>query len=288
MHDSVSEPLERYRRDGFAVMRGLLEKSEVDQFRQAVDRAVAFRTRLDLQPFEEKTPYGQSFLQCISLWMDSPDVRVLSFHPRIAEMAARLLGVSRVRLWHDQALYKEPGGRETEAHQDYAYWPVNEPDMVTAWIPLIDVNEESGCMGYVAGTQRNAREFVDIFRSPGAGNAFGARHAPAQFIPANRGDVIFHAAKTVHMAMPNRSKAVRAAHTVVYFRDGCTRAASSSDDAMDRNAIRPGDVIDGPATPIAWPLPDGHLPEPPPLRNATETYLQFARKGIVPAPADGG
>jgi hypothetical protein len=84
------------------------------------------------------------------------------------------------------------------------------------------------------------------------------------------------------MAMPNRSAATRAVHTVVYFRDGCTRAATGNDIAVDRNGTRPGAIIDGPATPIAWPLPEGRLPDPPPRALDSEMQRQFAKIGVLP------
>ena len=55
------------------------------------------------------------------LWETNADVRPLSCHPGLAGMAAQLLGVDSVRLWQDQALYKESGGRETTAHQDETF-----------------------------------------------------------------------------------------------------------------------------------------------------------------------
>jgi ectoine hydroxylase-related dioxygenase (phytanoyl-CoA dioxygenase family) len=272
-----------YRDKGYVAIRGLLCADEIDAFRAEVDKAVAHRTRKDTRAFDEKSPYGQSFLQCISLWEDFPSVKPLTFHPRIAGAAANLLGCERVRLWHDQALYKQPGGRETEAHQDHAYWPVEETDMVTAWIPLVDVNEASGCMGYVPHTQDAAREFVDIFNSPGAGAAYGARFGAAEFIPANRGDVIFHAARTVHMARANTRDFVRAVHTVVYFRDGCTRSKTGADVPADRNGTLPGAPINGPATPIAWPLPPGYLPPPGPWPEPMGARQKmFVEMGVIP------
>jgi hypothetical protein len=137
-------------------------------------------------------------------------------------------------------------------------------------------------MGYVAGTHFSDREFVDIFNTPGAGRAFAARHAPPQYVAAQRGDVIFHSARTVHMAMANRSAQTRAVHTAVYFRDGCTRSATGSDLAVARNGTRPGEPIDGPATPIAWPLTDGQLPSPPTFDNMSDWYKRFAEIGVVP------
>ena len=122
------------------------------RFGAAVDVAVATRKQRDTRKLEEKSLYEQSFIQCQYLWEDFPDIRGLTFHPRVGEVAAALTGAARVRLWHDQALYKEAGGRETEAHQDQPYWPIAERDTVTIWIPLGEVDERSGCMGYVPGS----------------------------------------------------------------------------------------------------------------------------------------
>ena len=39
-------------------------------------------------------------------------------------IATQLLGCDGVRLWHDQALYKEPSGGFTPWHADQQYWPM--------------------------------------------------------------------------------------------------------------------------------------------------------------------
>jgi ectoine hydroxylase-related dioxygenase (phytanoyl-CoA dioxygenase family) len=268
-----------YQRDGFVHIPGLLSEAEIARFKPIVDAAVAKRTRRDNRPFAARTPYEQSFRQCIHLWVDNPDVRQIDFHPAIAGAAATLLGCAAVRLWHDQALYKEGGGRETEAHQDHAYWPVKEPDMITAWLPLVDVDESNGCMGYVAGTQAIDRFFVDIFNTPGDGKKFAARFPPPRFIPARRGDVIFHAARTVHEARANRTGATRAVHTIVYFKDGCTRDPESP---LPFKYAAPGAKIDTPMMPIAWPLRDGMIPEPPAWGETNETLRRFVEAGVLP------
>jgi len=272
-----------YRREGFVAARGLLTPEEVSRFRPILDAAMADRTSLDARGFNERSPYEQSLRQCIHMWVDHPDVRPLTFHQRIAGMAAALLGTDCLRLWHDQALYKEPGDRATDAHQDHAYWPVVEPDLVTAWIPLVDVDETNGCMGYMPRTQNDAREFVNIFTAPGAGDRFAARHEAPVFMPARAGDVIFHAARTAHLAGANRSGGVRAVHTVVYFRDGCTRSEGAGQDAPDAIDGKVGEPIRGPSTPIAWPLAPGAWPAPPPWRQPTRLHKTLAARGMLPA-----
>src|ERR1700730_24518 len=115
-----------FRHDGVGVVPDLLTEAELARFGAAVDAGVARRTRRDTRQLAEKSRYEQSFIQCQNLWEDCPDVRLLTFHSGGTPRAAPLLGVGPIRIWHDQALYKEPGGRETDTHQDQPYWPIAE------------------------------------------------------------------------------------------------------------------------------------------------------------------
>ncbi len=163
--------VEDFRRDGFVVVPGLLSADERRRYGSAVDEAVGARSKHDTRALAEKSRYEQSFIQCQNLWEDGAEVRPLTFHAGLAETAARLLGVDAVRLWHDQALYKEPGGRETDPHQDQPYWPIVETNTVTAWIPFDGSTLESGAMGYLPGSHRlGLREFVNIFATTGGGD----------------------------------------------------------------------------------------------------------------------
>lgn len=255
-----------FQRDGFVRARGLLDPAEVARFREHVDRAVAWRTRNDPRGLDEKTPFEQSFTMCQYLWEDHPEIAPLTFHPRVAGAAAELIGARAVRLWHDQALYKEAGGRETEMHQDQPYWPIAERDSLTAWIPLVEIDEAMGCMGYIPGSHKGKLTFIDVFTTPGQGQAFERTQTEKPvFVTAAPGDVLFHHGGTIHCARPNRSERVRRVHTAIYFRDGCTRRNDRYHHSLDRDHIAVGAPIDGRATPIAWPLPGGRLPEPIPF-----------------------
>ena len=132
--DKIAPYAAAFRRDGFVMVPDLLEARELERYGAAVDEAVARRKRFDHRQLGEKSPYEQSFIQCINLWEDTPAVRPLTFHPVVCETAARLLGVDTLRLWHDQALYKEAGGRLTDPHQDQPYWPMDEiEDLMAYW-----------------------------------------------------------------------------------------------------------------------------------------------------------
>ena len=261
-----AELIDAFHRDGFVVVPDLLTPSELDALSPIVDDAVARRLGADGRTLEEKSRYEQSFQQCMNLWEDTPAIRPLTFHPRIAATAAGLLGVDAVRLWHDQALFKEAGGRETDPHQDQPYWPIAEPVTITAWVPLDGSTMANGAMGYVAGShQVGLNRFINIF----FGEPENLLEDPAldgatpTFVEVPRGSVAFHHGLTAHLARANTTDQTRRVHTMIYFADGCTRGAAHGHFCVDRPGIEHGAPIASSLTPIAFPRPSGDLPGTP-------------------------
>ena len=153
--------VEDFRRDGFVVVPDLLSRRRAGagSGRRSTRRSPgAAGTTRGRWPRSRATSRASSSARTCG--RTAPSVRPLTFHPLIAETAARLLGVGAVRLWHDQALYKEPGGRETDPHQDQPYWPIVETNTITAWIPFDGSTLESGAMGYLPGSHRLGRARV--------------------------------------------------------------------------------------------------------------------------------
>jgi ectoine hydroxylase-related dioxygenase (phytanoyl-CoA dioxygenase family) len=262
----TSEHIRVFAAKGFVLIPDLLRDAEIEHYGAAVDRAVSHRTAWDPRSLREKTRYEQSFQQCLNLWEDREDVRPATFHPRIAEAAARLLGVEAVRVWHDQALYKEASGIGTDPHQDQPYWAIREPLTITAWIPFQRVTEDNGALGYIAGSHRSGlRKFANIFTGTGLDLEAHeeTREHEIEFVDVPSGSIAFHHGLTVHMARPNRSDSVRRVYTIIYFADGCTRS-DRPHPSVDRPGIVVGERIESTLTPIAWPRPEGDLPERPP------------------------
>lgn len=255
-----------FERDGFVVVPDLLSSDELAHFEPLVSEAVARRTAHDTRPLEKLSRYEQSFRQCQNLWEDSSGVLPLTFHPRLGAAAAGLLRVPAIRLWHDQALYKEAGGRETDAHQDQPYWPIQEANTITAWVPLEGSTLAGGAMGYVAGSHKvGLRKFVNIF----FGEPYDLLSDPAlagvgpTFVEVPPGSVAFHHGLTAHLAGANMTDRTRRVHTMIYFADGCTRGYPTPHPSVDRDGIEVGQMIAGPVTPIVWPRPAGDMPPVP-------------------------
>jgi ectoine hydroxylase-related dioxygenase (phytanoyl-CoA dioxygenase family) len=262
------EQVETFQRDGFLVVENFFPSDELETFGAAIDDAVSGRSSSDRRPLSEKSLYEQSFIQCINLWEDALAVRQHTFNPELGRMAADLLGAKAVRIWHDQALYKEAGGRETDAHQDRPFWPIAPADQVTAWIPFDGSRRGTGAMGYLPGSHRAGLErFVDIshvFQEP---YDIVADPAVADIEPvwveADPGSVVFHHSLTVHQADANETDDTRRVYCIIYFADGCIRRTPIPHLIPDRQGIAVDEPIAGELTPIVWPRPKGDLPPQP-------------------------
>jgi hypothetical protein len=71
---------------------------------------------------QERSTYGKAFLQLFNLWREDEVVKELIFSKRLAKIAADLMETDGVRIYHDQALFKEGGGGITPWHADQYYW----------------------------------------------------------------------------------------------------------------------------------------------------------------------
>lgn len=258
--------LQEFDENGFVVTPAVFTPEELARFTKAVDAEVAHRTEHDERLVSEKTTYEQSFIQCMRLWETSPDVLPFTCHPGLAGVAAQLLQVDSVRLWQDQALYKESGGRETTPHQDQTFWPIGQEPLISAWIPLDDVTAENGAMSYVPGSHKAGRlKVVDITHST---NPYEILLDPAlrggrpKLVEAAAGEVIWHHGLTVHQAGTNATNACRRVFTVVYIAANAKRHKPWPTYPLDRDGVAVGDTIAGPGMPVLWPAPQ-RLPDPP-------------------------
>src|SRR5512139_2547872 len=98
-----------FRRDGHVLIRGLATPEEIDAYRPAILDA---RNRFggEATPLAERDTYGRAFLKGMNLWSKDDRVKRFVLARRFGQVAADLLGVDGVRVYHDQALLKEPGG----------------------------------------------------------------------------------------------------------------------------------------------------------------------------------
>lgn len=257
-HYSLSQrQIADFRRDGFILLKGVFNAEELAYYGEEITRLT---TALNTQtlPMEQRSTYDRAFLQVMNLWEHSGRVREFVFGRRLAELAATLLAVEGVRLYHDQSLYKEPGGGITPAHADQYYWPVDSDRTITAWVQAVP--QEMGPLAFYAGSQEVefGRDLIISDESESAITAnLQARGFRLVESPFDLGEVSFHLGWTFHRAGPNRSSRPRSVMTVIYMdRDMRLVSPLNANQKADWHrwctGAVVGEVIDTPKNPILF------------------------------------
>lgn len=248
----LQEEIIFYNNNGFVKIEGVVEEEFLPELKRIIEAAVFIRKGKDARELKQKSQYEQSFLQCGYLCWDFPAVKEIVFAKRFARIVRDLLQAEHIRLWHDQALFKEPGGRITDAHQDCSYWPIHEPQFTsTMWLALVDVPIENGCLYFYPRTNDpNIKEYVDIFKNPHQPEFLKTEEKV--FVPLKAGDATFHSGLTFHGAGENKTDKMREAMTVIYIKDGVTFDSSDERNKTHTSCIglTEGDLINTKYTPI--------------------------------------
>lgn len=254
------DAIDDYRTKGHAVVRGLASQLEIDAYLPAISDAT-FRMRGDERPLAERDTYGKAFIQSMNLWTIDEMVKRFVFARRFARVAAELMGVRGVRLYHDQALFKEPGGGLTPWHQDQVYWPLDSDKTITMWMPLVDVPSEVGSVVFVSGSHLsgnlggaeigdNSQHYFDRLITE-------RNYTTHSYAPMRAGDATFHSGWTLHGAPANETKTMRCVMTIIYFADD-TRVGVLDNPMRENDAQqwlgsrRTGELADGPLNPLLW------------------------------------
>ena len=234
----------RYQRDGHILLDNVLSAEHIPPYHDAIVQTVKERNK-ETRALKDRDTYGRAFLQTTNLWEYNTKVKEYALAKRFARIAARLMGVERVRLYHDQALFKEAGGGITPWHQDQHYWPLATNKTITMWMTLADIRADMGTLRFASGShvagylgdipisdesEAQLRQFVE---------QKGFTLAQAEAMSA--GSATFHSGWTLHSAPPNHSDKLRPAMTVIYYADG-TRVSELDNKhrIVDRDHWLPG------------------------------------------------
>ena len=213
------EQIARFQKDGYIKLKNVLSPDVLDYYGKEITRQVLLLSK-DYQPLAERNTYGKAFLQIMNLWTRSEIVREFVFGKKLGRIATELLQTRGIRMYHDQALYKEAGGGYTPWHVDQYYWPVSTEKTVTAWIPLHAVPLENGPLMFSVGSQRikigRDLEISDESEKK-IDEQLKLSNLPIDETPFDLGEVSFHYGYTFHRVGPNKLNKPREVMTIIYM-----------------------------------------------------------------------
>ncbi len=255
----TKEQIEYYQEYRYIKLKEVFNEETIQYFSKVITDRVTEMNKVTTK-VEERDTYGKAFLQLFNLWREDDRIRQLVFSKRLGKIAADLMQVKGVRLYHDQALYKEAGGGITPWHADQYYWPLETDKTVTAWIPLQPTPLEMGPLEFSAGSHRIV-EGRDLKISDESETLIQQRLRVTDFkhvIEAfDLGEVSFHSGWVFHRAGANSSGQTRKVMTVIYMdRDMKLKSPENKNQVDDWNTWCPGaeigQVINTPINPVLY------------------------------------
>lgn len=253
------EEIDFYQKYRFIKLKKVLNPETVQFFNEVITNQV-HEMNLEQTAMEERTTYGKAFLQLFNLWRENPIVKKLIFSKRIAKIASDLMEVSGVRLYHDQALFKESGGGITPWHADQYYWPLENDKTVTAWIPLQETPLEMGPLEFSAGshviTEGRELEIGDesetLIQQKLRVTDF--KHVIEAF---DVGEISFHSGWVFHRAGANITDEMRKVMTIIYMdKNMVLKNPENKNQIHDCNTwcpgVKVGEIIDSPINPVLF------------------------------------
>jgi ectoine hydroxylase-related dioxygenase (phytanoyl-CoA dioxygenase family) len=237
----------------------VLSKPVIEFFNEVISSKVAELNK-ETTALEHRSTYGKAFLQLFNLWREDERIKTLIFSKRIAKIATELMQTEGVRLYHDQALFKEAGGGITPWHADQYYWPLETDKTITAWMPLQATPLEMGPLEFSAGSHQIVTG-RDLNISDESEQKIQARLRVTDFQHVietfDLGEISFHSGWVFHRAGANRTQDMRKVMTIIYMdANMLLKEPQNESQINDWKTWCPdakvGEVINSPINPILY------------------------------------
>ena len=191
--------IEQFRQDGFLVVNDVFSASEVEALREAC-----------AAPEDRQWETADQTIHSLGITARHPIFLDLARDPRLVQRLIPLIGPD-IQLQHSklaaQAAQKGKGGFGW--HQDFAFFPHTNSDLVAIMIMLDDATPDNGCMSMVRGSQSlgllNHMNDNGVF--VGACQERVWETQPENVLPVTprTGGISIHHCLTVHGSGPNPS-----------------------------------------------------------------------------------
>lgn len=248
-----------FQENRYIKLKGVLSSAVVDFFGDAITRKVNELNK-ETTALEQRSTYGKAFLQLFNLWREDEQIKELIFSKRIAKIATDLMQTNGVRMYHDQALYKEAGGGITPWHADQYYWPLETDKTITAWMPLQETPLEMGPLEFSAASHQIVTG-RDLMISDESETVIQEKLKVTDFkhiIEAFAlGEISFHSGWVFHRAGANASGKMRKVMTIIYMdKDMKLKQPENENQVADWNTWCPGakvgEIINSPINPVLF------------------------------------
>ena len=200
---------------------------EIAEIRLAYDRLFAERRGWDsgdLFDMVAQDGSGRDLALPQMLWPSryEPFLQQTRLHSSALSIARQILGPNVVNMLEHAILKPPRQGAATPWHQDdaFSHQGTGFAEIISIWMPLQDVDADSGCMQYISGSNH-----LPLYphRSPGNDPRIHGLEVvdppdlrDRVFVPVKAGSAVIHLSRTLHAAGINTSDEPRRAYILGY------------------------------------------------------------------------
>lgn len=255
----TKEQIQYYENYRYIKLKDVLNEETLSFFNEVISQQVD-KMNSETRSLEERTTYGKAFLQLFNLWTQNDLIKQLVFSKRLGKIASDLMQTDGVRIYHDQALFKEGGGGITPWHADQYYWPLETDKTITAWMPLQATPLELGPLEFSAGSHQivEGRE-LEIGDESETLIQQKLRVTDFKHViePFDLGEISFHSGWVFHRAGANTTDTMRKVMTIIYMdKDMKLKQPENKNQINDWNTWCPGaqvgEIINTPLNPVIF------------------------------------
>ncbi|MEM7429833.1 MAG: phytanoyl-CoA dioxygenase family protein [Pseudomonadota bacterium] len=151
------ETIETFRRDGVAVLRGVVDAAWRDRLAEAIEDNMASPGPHGKNHADDG---GGAYFGDYVNWQRFGAFRDIGADGGLGRIAGELMGSRKVQLFHEHVLVKEPGNSSaTPWHQDLPYYCLDGSQTVSLWVPL-DPVAKNVCPHFLAGSHEGQTTYV--------------------------------------------------------------------------------------------------------------------------------
>ncbi len=209
------QQIQSYREQGYLAVEQVLTAAEVEELRRVTDEFVEKSRQVtqhdevfDLEPGH--TPEHPKLRRIKSPASHHPVYDRALRHGRILDLVAQLIGPSIRYNGQKLNLKSAEFGSPVEWHQDWAFYPHTNDDLLAVGVAIDDMTLENGCLLVIPGSHKGPiLDHHQDGRFVGAVTQEGFDDAAAVPVQVKAGGISIHHVRMLHGSLPNTSERPR-------------------------------------------------------------------------------
>lgn len=207
----TTEQINFYKENGYLIISDFISPFKIDQLDASY---TSLRKKLANQSSLLEQDYENEISQVRDIWKYDNYFEKLILEEEIANAAPLFFEEGSCRLLHDHIINKPIGNNGVIPwHQDYTYWPTDNPNGLSLWLPFSELDKDAGVLEVIPKSHLlGEKRPIDFMNDS---KCFASDDV--KFMTVKKGDLVVLDALTWHRTSNNTSTETRIAYISLWI-----------------------------------------------------------------------